>query len=122
MNRRAFCTSVGVIAVAGCQEDETAQRQEVVRIDERLTSTESFQFDVAEDEGTEITVHVREEGSAEVGLIDRRADQVEISDTVTANGSSAEETYSPSLESGVVYGLTVAFEDNVVDVTVTSFR
>lgn len=108
--------------MGGCLDRDEDQKDEFIRIEDRLTETELFQFDVAEDETTKIRIHVREPGIAEVELVDPRDEQSVLSDTVEYSDSENENVYSPSLESDVVYQLNVTFDDNVVDITVASLR
>lgn len=122
MIRRRFVLAAGAtVATAGCLGDDGPE-EEVVRIDDRVLDAESFEFDVAEDDETEIVVHVREVGVADVELLDpREEDDPVISDTLEYVDSSVKETYTPTLDPGVVYTLDIDTDSTVIDVVVTSY-
>ncbi|WP_336326327.1 hypothetical protein [Halovenus sp. HT40] len=70
MHRRTLVAATGTVLSAGCLTvfEEGQETIETTHIDERVTESESFFFEVAEGAEAEIIVRLEESGSATVDL------------------------------------------------------
>jgi len=122
-SRRNFLAAFVAAGIAGClSQDETEESEEIVQYDEMVSQEETYRFDVAENEETEVHIQLIEEGSVDIELKESESENLIFQDTLIYDESPTEKTYVRTLEPDTIYVVQISPNETTVNFVLTSIR